>query len=185
GKSEAEIALGVDTGIGDFNAESEEEIARISAIAQARGARAPVTLRVNPDIDARSHPYISTGLRDNKFGVDISLAPEILRRARDLPGVKVMGVQCHIGSQIRDLEPLGKATRELVAVSQALLAEGFPLETIDLGGGLGVDYETGELAPVAAFAEVVRPLLRDLPLTLLLEPGRSLVATAGVLLTRV
>ena len=185
GKSEAEIALGVETGLGDFNAESEEEIARISAIAHARGARAPVTLRVNPDIDARSHPYISTGLRDNKFGVDISLAADILRRAQALPGVKIMGVQCHIGSQIRDFDPLAKAAGALVGLSRTLLAEGFPLETIDLGGGLGVDYETGEVAPVAAFAEVVRPLLAGLPLTLLLEPGRSLVATAGVMLTRV
>jgi diaminopimelate decarboxylase len=144
-----------------------------------------VTLRVNPDIDARSHPYISTGLRDNKFGVDISLAADILRWARDLPGVQIMGVQCHIGSQIRDFEPLAKAAGALVTLSRTLLAEGFPLETIDLGGGLGVDYETGEVAPVAAFAEVVRPLLAGLPLTLLLEPGRSLVATAGVMLTRV
>ncbi len=185
GKSEAEVALGIENGIGEFNAESEEEIALIGRIAAAQGKQARVTLRCNPDIDARSHPYISTGLRDNKFGVDITLAPEILRRVRALPGVLVTGVQCHIGSQIRDLDPLHKAATEIVALSRTLLAEGFPLETIDLGGGLGIDYETGDVAPVGAFAERVLPLVSGLPLTLLLEPGRSLVAGAGVLLTRV
>jgi diaminopimelate decarboxylase len=185
GKSEAEIALGVAKGIGEFNAESEEEIERLSRIAKAAGERARVTLRVNPDIDARSHPYISTGLRDNKFGVDITLAADILRRVRHLEGIEVTGVQCHIGSQIRELEPLAKAAGELVRLSRVLLDEGFPLRTIDLGGGLGIDYETGEVAPVAAFAATVIPLLQGLPLTLLLEPGRSLVAGSGVLLTRV
>jgi diaminopimelate decarboxylase len=140
GKMEAEIALGLEHGIGEWNAESEDEIARIGAAAAARGRVAPVSLRVNPDIDPRSHPYISTGLREAKFGVAIGLAPAILRRARERAGVQVVGVQCHIGSQITDLEPLAAAARSLAALSRQLLGEGFPLRTIDLGGGLGVAY---------------------------------------------
>jgi diaminopimelate decarboxylase len=185
GKSDEEIALGLEHGIGEINAESEPEIRRIGALAAARGKVARVSLRVNPDIDARSHPYISTGLREAKFGVDIALAPAILRRARELDGIEVVGLQCHIGSQITDLEPLAAAARALAALSRQLLDEGFTLRTIDLGGGLGVSYD-GQLTPDAsAFAAAVLPAVEKLPLTLVLEPGRSLVAAAGVLLTRV
>jgi len=185
GKTDDEIAAGLDAGIGEFNAESEEEIARLSKLAAARGRRAALTLRVNPDIDARSHPYISTGLRDNKFGVDIAAAPGILARARSLPGIEVAGVQCHIGSQIRSLDPPRQAVEALVDLTRRLVAEGYPLRTIDIGGGLGINYEEGTGPDVAAFAAAVVPLLRDLGLTVLLEPGRSLVARAGALLTRV
>lgn len=185
GKTDEEIAAGLEAGIGEFNAESEEEIARLSALAVARGRRAALTVRVNPDIDARSHPYISTGLRDNKFGVDIAAAPGILDRARRLPGIDVAGVQCHIGSQIRSLEPLREAVAALVELTRRLMAEGYPLKTIDIGGGLGVNYEEGTGPDVSAFAAAVVPLLKDLGLTVLLEPGRSLVARAGALLTRV
>jgi diaminopimelate decarboxylase len=185
GKTDEEIASGLAAGIGEFNAESEEEIARLSALAHARGERAALTLRVNPDIDARSHPYISTGLRDNKFGVDIAAAPGILERARRLPGIEVAGVQCHIGSQIRSLEPLREAVAALIALTRRLIGEGYPLRTIDIGGGLGVNYEEGTGPDVAAFAATVVPPLRELGLTVLLEPGRSLVARAGALLTRV
>ena len=185
GKSDEEIALGLDHGIGEINAESEQEIRRISAIAAPRGARARVSLRVNPDIDARSHPYISTGLREAKFGVDIASAPEILRRARALPGIEVVGLQCHIGSQITDLEPLAAAARALAGLSRQLLDEGFALRTIDLGGGLGVSYDGLGAPGPESFAAAVLPAVESLPLTLVLEPGRSLVAAAGVLLTRV
>jgi len=185
GKTTDEIGRGLDARIGEFNAESEEELRRISAAASARGRTVRVTLRVNPDIDPKSHAYISTGLRQNKFGVDIALAPEILARARTMPGLEVSGVQCHIGSQIMTLEPMEQAVRELVALTRRLLAEGVPLRTIDIGGGLGVDYE-GQGAPdPAALAARVLPLVEGLPLTLLLEPGRSIVGAAGALLTRV
>ena len=185
GKSEAEIDLGLEHGILHFNAESEDEIRRISVLAVRRGARARVSLRVNPDIDPRSHPYISTGLRENKFGVDIALAPSILARAREIAGVDLVGLQCHIGSQITDLRPLGEAARALVSLSRRLLNEGFALEMLDLGGGLGVDYEGGASPKPEALAAEIVPALEGLGLTLLLEPGRSLVASAGALLTRV
>jgi diaminopimelate decarboxylase len=185
GKTDDEISIALDEGIGEFNAESELEIRRISVAASRTGRMARVGLRVNPDIDPGSHPYISTGLRQNKFGVDIALAPEILRRVRSLPGITVVGIQCHIGSQVTDLDALAAAARELAALSKALLADGFALETIDLGGGLGVDHE-GEAGPTPAdLANRLLPELEGLPLTVLVEPGRSLVAPAGVLLTRV
>lgn len=185
GKTDVEIALALERGIGEFNAESEAEIRRIAAAAVVAGRTARVALRVNPDIDPGSHPYISTGLRQNKFGVDITLAADILRRTRRLPGVAIVGVQCHIGSQVTDLDALAEATGELAALSRALLAEGFALETIDIGGGLGVAYE-GDAGPGPAdLAARVLPELRDLPLTLLIEPGRSIVASAGALVTRV
>jgi diaminopimelate decarboxylase len=185
GKTDEELAAGLDARIGEFNAESEDEVRRLSALAAARGRTARVTLRVNPDIDPRSHPYISTGLRENKFGVDIREAPAILKHLRPLPAVEVTGLQSHIGSQITDLAPLAEAARELAELSRRLLDEGYPLTTIDIGGGLGVDYQGGGGLGPEALAERVLPELKDLPLTLLLEPGRSLVAPAGVLLTRV
>jgi diaminopimelate decarboxylase len=185
GKTDAEIALGVEQGVAAFNAESEAEIARISAAAAARGKTARVALRVNPDIDPRSHPYISTGLRENKFGTDIALAEEILARARALPGVRVIGVQSHIGSQITELGPLVESVRELAALSRRLIDRGFVLETIDIGGGLGVDYDGSGVPQAQELAARVLPELAGLSLTVLLEPGRSLVARAGALLTRV
>jgi diaminopimelate decarboxylase len=185
GKTDAEIALGLEHGIGEWNAESEEEIARIGAAADARGERARVSLRVNPDIDPRSHPYISTGLREAKFGVDIRLAAGILRRARERAGVDIVGVQCHIGSQITDLGPLAAAARALSDLSRQLLDEGFPLRTIDLGGGLGVSYDGRSVPDPSAFAAAVLPAVEKLPLELVLEPGRSLLAGSGALLTRV
>jgi diaminopimelate decarboxylase len=185
GKTGEELILGLEKGIGEFNAESEDEIARLGAAAVARGRQARISLRVNPDIDPGTHPYISTGLREAKFGVPIARAGAILRRARERPGIRVVGVQCHLGSQIMDLAPLGEAARALADLSRTLLDEGFELETIDLGGGLGVDYEGGTTASPSALAEVILPELEGLPLTLVLEPGRSLVAGAGVMITRV
>jgi diaminopimelate decarboxylase len=185
GKTDAEIALGLERGIGEWNAESEAEIARLAAAAAARGTRARVSLRVNPDIDARSHPYISTGLREAKFGVDIAEARAILLRARERPGIAVVGLQCHIGSQIVDTEPLAAAARALAGLSRELLAAGLALRTIDIGGGLGVSYDGSGAPDPDRLAAAVLPALAGLPLELVLEPGRSLVAAAGALLTRV
>ena len=185
GKTDAELASGVEQGVGVFNAESDAEIARIGAAAAARGKTARVSIRVNPDIDARSHPHISTGRRENKFGIDIALAEAVLDRARSVPGVRVVGVQAHIGSQITELQPIAEAARELAALSRRLLGRGFALETIDIGGGLGVDYDGAGAPSPQALAERVLPELRGLPLAVVVEPGRSLVARAGALLTRV
>lgn len=186
GKTDDEIALGLEQDVAELNAESEAEIERIAGIAARLGRRARLSLRVNPDIDPGSHPYISTGLSQNKFGVDIRLAEDILARARTRSSLEVVGVQCHIGSQILDLEPLAAAARELAALARRLLAAGFALQTLDFGGGLGVDYQGGVPGPTpGALAAKVLPLLEGLPLTLLLEPGRWLIARAGVLLTRV
>ena len=186
GKTEDELALGIEHDIAVFNAESEAEIERIASVAARLGRCARVSLRVNPDIDPRSHPYISTGLSENKFGVDIRAAEEMLRRARVHTNLDLVGVQCHIGSQLMDLEPIAAAARELAALSRRLLANGFALRTIDLGGGLGIDYEGGSAGPdPRALAACVLPALEGLPLELLLEPGRSLTARAGALLTRV
>jgi diaminopimelate decarboxylase len=185
GKSAAELARAVTLDVHAINVESPGELDRLDQLAVAHGRRVRVALRVNPDIDARSHPHISTGLRDNKFGVDIAAAADILRRARRLPGIEISGVQCHIGSQITDLGPLQRAAADLVSLSRRLMAEGVALRTIDIGGGLGIDYTSDAPPPVDAFAAAVLPLIEGLPLTLLLEPGRSLVARAGVLVTRV
>jgi diaminopimelate decarboxylase len=185
GKTDAELEAGLLHGISHFNAESEEELDRLSTAALRRGTTARASLRVNPNIDARSHPYISTGLAESKFGVDIAVAPEVVRRARGKRGVELVGLQCHIGSQMLDLEQIAEAARELAGLSRQLLAEGHPLRVLDLGGGLGIDYERSGAPDPEALAKIVRPALEGLDLELLVEPGRSLVAGAGVLLTRV
>jgi diaminopimelate decarboxylase len=185
GKTETEVRLALEHDIGAFNVESEEEIARLSALAASGGRTARLALRVNPDIDPRSHPYISTGLRESKFGVDIARARAVLEQARRLPALRVVGLQCHIGSQIRDLAPLEQSAREIASLSRSLLEDGLPLETVDIGGGLGVDYDGAGAPGPEALAARVLPALLGLPLLLLLEPGRSLVAAAGALLTRV
>ncbi|MEO8359119.1 MAG: diaminopimelate decarboxylase [Vicinamibacteria bacterium] len=185
GKTDDELVLGLETRIGEFNVESESELRRLSGFAHSKGMRAFVTLRVNPNVDPKSHPYISTGLRENKFGVPIEEAARILREARALPGIEVSGVQCHIGSQLRDLGPAAEAVRAIVSLSKTLLGEGFKLRTIDMGGGLGIDYD-GQGAPQPSeLAAFVLPQIQDLGLKLLMEPGRSLIGAAGLLLTRV
>ena len=185
GKADDELRLGLDSRIGEFNVESESELGRLSGIAARLGVRALITLRVNPNVDPKSHPYISTGLRESKFGVPIGDAPRILRQARSLPGIEVAGVQCHIGSQLLDLGPAAEAVRALVSLSRSLVAEGLALRSIDIGGGLGVDYDGSGAPTPGDLAALVLPEIKDLGLKLLLEPGRSLIAAAGVLLTRV
>ena len=186
GKTDDEIRTGVEAGILAFNAESEREIERISATASEAGRRARVALRVNPDIDARSHPYISTGLRQNKFGVDIARAKAIFEKARGLPGVAMTGVQAHIGSQILEPGPLVETARALASLARELSAAGFSIETVDIGGGIGIGMDSGRpsLSPEAYAAEVL-PALDGLPGRLLVEPGRSIVGPAGALVTRV
>ncbi|HEX4439394.1 MAG TPA: diaminopimelate decarboxylase [Thermoanaerobaculia bacterium] len=184
GKTEAEISAGVEAGILAINAESAREIEKIDACAQRLGTVARVALRVNPDIDARSHPYISTGLRQNKFGVDISRAREIFAAARGLPGVRMTGVQAHIGSQIGEAGPLAQTAGELAALARELAADGFAIETVDVGGGLGIGER--RLSP-EDYAAAVLPRLDGLTASarILVEPGRAIVGPAGTLIARV
>ena len=185
GKTRAELAQAIDLGVKTINAESEGELERIDAIARERQTRARVAIRVNPDIDARSHPHISTGLKTNKFGVSIEEARDLCLRMRDRPGIEIVGLHTHVGSQIMDLEPLRRAACAIVELANALVAEGLSIEHLDLGGGLGISYD-GTVAPTAQeYAEAVLPIVRGSGLSIILEPGRSIVGPAGALLTRV
>jgi diaminopimelate decarboxylase len=185
GKSAAEIALALTTGILCFNVESAPELERINDVAAGLGRRAPISLRVNPDVDAKTHPYISTGLKENKFGVAYDDALAIYQHAASLPHLEVVGIDCHIGSQLLDPAPFAEALDKLLLLIDKLAAQGIALHHIDLGGGLGIRYQDEEAPSVSAY---LQPLLRKLKqrgLKILLEPGRRLVGNAGVLLTRV
>ena len=185
GKTRAELTQAIDLGVKTINAESEGELERIDAIARERQTRARVAIRVNPDIDARSHPHISTGLKINKFGVSIAEARDLCRRMRDRPGIEIVGLHTHVGSQIMDLEPLRRAAVAIVDLARDLAADGLAVEHLDLGGGLGISYD-GTVAPTAEeYAAAVLPVVRDSGLSIILEPGRSIVGPAGALLTRV
>ena len=184
-KSREDISTALDAGILCFNIESAAELERIAAIAAQRGQVAPVSLRVNPDVDAMSHPYISTGLRENKFGVDMQTARALYQRAASLPSLRVCGIDCHIGSQITALSPFVDALDRVLALVDALSAEGIVLEHIDVGGGLGVSYN-GESPPsMQDYANAILAGVGARPLRILTEPGRAIVAAAGLLLTRV
>lgn len=186
GKTASEIQLALANGICNFNCESEAELAEIDAIAEKLGIVARFSLRVNPDVDAATHPYISTGLRDHKFGVDIAAAQELYRRARAFKHLRATGVSCHIGSQILDFSPILEAAGKVLALVERLQAEGHPIDHVDLGGGLGIAYQTADRAPaIREFIEQLRTRLGQDGLTVLVEPGRSIVGPAGVLLTRV
>jgi diaminopimelate decarboxylase len=185
GKREDEIRRALDVGIRCFNVESEPELARIAAVAAARGVVAPVSLRVNPDVDARSHPYISTGLKQNKFGIDIHAALDVYRRAAAMEHLHVAGIDCHIGSQLTDLAPFLDALDRVLVLADRLAAEGIRIEHLDLGGGLGIRY-TDEVPPApAAYAEALHARLGERALEVVLEPGRAIAGNAGILLTRV
>ena len=185
GKTEAELERAIQLGLRSINAESEGEIARIDALATSRGRRARVAVRVNPDIDAQSHPHISTGLKNNKFGVAIADAREMCLGMRGRAGVQIVGLHSHVGSQITQLEPLRRAAEALVALAFELRGAGVHIEHLDIGGGLGVPYEGQPVPSAAEYAASILPIVRPSGLHLILEPGRFLVAQAGVLLTRV
>ncbi len=186
GKTESEIRFALEKGIHSFNCESEAELELISRLAVSTGRRASIAIRVNPDVDAITHPYISTGLREHKFGVDINRAEAIYSRAAQLPGIVVEGVSCHIGSQLLDIGPLLEAADKAIALVKRLRELALPIRYLDLGGGLGVPYRSGDRNISArTLIEGLLPKLQLLNLTLMLEPGRSVVAEAGVLLTRV
>ena len=165
--------------------ESAGEIDRIDALSRARQTRTKIAVRVNPDVDAKTHPHISTGLKTNKFGIPIADVPALCARARSLAGVEVVGLHAHVGSQITNLEPLTRAARALVDLARALAAGGTAIEHLDIGGGLGVSYDGSPVPEASDYAAAVLPVLRESGLAIVLEPGRQIMAPAGALLTRV
>ncbi len=186
GKSATEIEFALTTGIKCFNVESAPELHRIAEIAAKLGKVAPISIRVNPDIDAKTHPYISTGLKANKFGIDINEAPAIYQQAAAYPQLKICGVDCHIGSQLTETQPFLDALDKLLLLIDKLAAAGIVLSHIDIGGGLGVTYlDETPPHPAEYAAQVVKRLAAYPHLTLLFEPGRAIMANAGVLLTKV
>jgi diaminopimelate decarboxylase len=185
GKSDAELEAALAAGILCFNVESPSELDHLAAIAARIGKRAPVSFRVNPDVDPLTHPYIATGLRESKFGVAFGDAHALYRRAARMPSIDVRGIDIHIGSQITELAPYREAAVRMLALADALAADGIALEHIDFGGGLGVRYRDERPVALADYAAMVRELTRGRRERLLFEPGRRLVADAGILLTRV
>jgi diaminopimelate decarboxylase len=186
GKREEELLAALDAGILQFNCESEEELRQLSRAAVRRKKVAPVALRVNPEVDARTHPYIATALASSKFGVPAARARKAFRLAASLPGLRIEGVACHIGSQIGDLRPFVVAAKKMRALVLALREEGHDIRRLDMGGGLGVPHGDGPAPPSPQqYGEALVAALRGLPVQVLLEPGRLLVANAGVLLSRV
>lgn len=186
GKSREEIESALESGIHSFNCESEAELALISSLAVRLNTTASVALRVNPDVDAATHPYISTGLKQHKFGIDIAEVEEVYERARHLPNLALDGVSCHIGSQLLDTAPLVEAAGRMLALVDRLRARGFAIRHLDLGGGVGVPYRPSDPRPdLASFLATVKRMADGKDLTLVFEPGRFLVAEAGALLSRV
>ncbi|MBK1648066.1 diaminopimelate decarboxylase [Rhabdochromatium marinum] len=185
GKQASEITRALEVGIRCFNIESSAELERIDRIARAQGRVAPISVRVNPDVDAGTHPYIATGLAENKFGIDIHDALAVYQRAAAMPGVRVVGIDCHIGSQLTELAPFVAALDRVLALADQLQTLGIPIEHLDLGGGLGVCYTDEQPPSPAAYVDALLERLGDRPYQLLLEPGRAIAANAGVLLTRV
>ena len=185
-KSHSEIERALDVGIRCFNVESIPELHRINDVAGKMGKIAPISLRVNPDVDAKTHPYISTGLKENKFGVSVQQAREVYSLAKTLPNVKIMGMDCHIGSQLTELQPFLDATDRLIVLMEQLKEDGIELHHLDLGGGLGVPYNGEEPPHPAEYTEALLAKLKNYPnLEIILEPGRAISANAGILVTKV
>jgi len=185
GKSAIEIRDALQAGVLSINLESEQELARVNEIAVSMGKRAPVAFRVNPDVDAKTHPYISTGLKQSKFGIAYADAQRLYREAAQLPGIRITGIGCHIGSLMNDSAPFVAATRRIVALLARLEQAGIALAHIDLGGGMGIRYRDEAQAPIAAFVHGALDALGGRKEKLLLDPGRSIVGNAGLLLTRI
>uniref|UniRef100_UPI00257EEF8E diaminopimelate decarboxylase n=1 Tax=Marinimicrobium sp. UBA4209 TaxID=1946810 RepID=UPI00257EEF8E len=185
GKTRDDMRRALEVGVHCFNVESTDELERLQQVAAELGMKAPVSLRVNPDVDAGTHPYISTGLKENKFGIDIERAPAVYRRAAELPGLSVQGLDCHIGSQLTQLAPFMDALDRLLVLVDELAGEGIHIHHLDLGGGLGVTYRDETPPPVSDYMDAIKARLGDRKLSLMFEPGRSIAANAGVLLTQV
>jgi len=185
GKRPTEIEQALSAGILMFNVESMGELDRISSIASRMGKTAHIALRINPDVDPKTHPYISTGMKKNKFGLDMDNSLRAYERAMDLPGIEPVGIDCHIGSQLTSIEPFLEALDKIVTFGDKLMARGVPLRYLDLGGGLGITYNEEEPPHPAQFGEALTAALENHPMTLILEPGRVIVGNAGILVTEV
>ncbi|UYM18760.1 diaminopimelate decarboxylase [Endozoicomonas euniceicola] len=185
GKQREEIQRALEVGVHCFNVESETELDRIQQIAESMNKQAAVSLRVNPDVDAQTHPYISTGLRDNKFGIDINRALAVYQRAAGMPNIEITGVDCHIGSQLTRGEPFIDALDRLLLLVDDLQAQGIELKHIDIGGGLGIAYNDETPPTPSDYLNTVKARLHGRNLKLVVEPGRSIAGQAGILLTRV
>ncbi|GAB6176745.1 diaminopimelate decarboxylase [Desulfobaculum senezii] len=185
GKRTAEIREALEANILMFNVESQQELERIGAVAQEMGKTARISVRINPDVDPKTHPYISTGMKKNKFGLDLETSLATYRRAKELPAVEAVGIDCHIGSQLTTVEPFLEALEKILNFYQQLCDMGLCIEYIDLGGGLGITYDEEEPPHPAEFGEALAKRLADLPITLILEPGRSIAGNAGILVTEV
>ncbi|MGF1642819.1 MAG: diaminopimelate decarboxylase [Thiotrichales bacterium] len=185
GKRRDEIRRALEVGIRCFNVESEAELQRINAIAAELGVRAPVSLRVNPDVDPMTHPYISTGLKENKFGIDIDAAERIYAIAYAMPHLRPIGIDCHIGSQLTQVSPFLEALDRVLGLAERLIARGLEIEHLDLGGGLGIRYRDEAPPQPSDYAARLLERIADKPFEILLEPGRAIMGNAGILLTRV
>jgi diaminopimelate decarboxylase len=185
GKTAAELGYAIDLGVRTINVESEGELERIDGLARARGTRARIALRVNPDIDARSHPHISTGLKTNKFGIALDAVNELAHRFSKSDGLEIVGLHIHVGSQITNLDPLRSAAQAIVDLARELQRDGIAIDHLDLGGGLGVSYDGSAVPSAEDYAAALIPIVRESGLSIVLEPGRNIVAPAGALVTRV
>lgn len=184
-KTATEMQRALEVGIHCFNIESAAELETLQDVAATMGLVAPISVRVNPDVDANTHPYISTGLKENKFGIDIDSAPAVYQRAASLANINVIGVDCHIGSQLTEVSPFLDALDRVLALVDELARDGIEIKHLDLGGGLGVQYDNEQPPSPAEYVTQVLERLGDRPVTLAFEPGRSIAANAGVLLTKV
>ncbi|KTT30340.1 diaminopimelate decarboxylase [Pseudomonas rhizoryzae] len=185
GKTRDDMRRALEVGVHCFNVESTDELERLQQVAAELGVVAPISLRVNPDVDAGTHPYISTGLKENKFGIDIADAEAVYARAAELPNLEILGVDCHIGSQLTSLPPFLDALDRLLALIDRLAERGIVLRHLDLGGGLGVRYRDEQPPLAGDYIQAIRERIEGRQLTLVFEPGRFIVANGGVLLTRV
>lgn len=186
GKTREEMKAAIEAGILFFNVESEEELHVLNDVGKEMGKKAPVALRVNPDIDPKTHPYISTGFKKSKFGIEIGRAFEVYKEANQMEGLNVIAIDAHIGSQIFDLTPFGDSVKKLITLADDLLKEGINIQYIDIGGGLGISYKLDDNPPhPSIYADIIKKQFSGKPYKLVLEPGRSLMGNSGMLVTKV
>jgi diaminopimelate decarboxylase len=185
GKSQDEIQLAIEEGILSFNIESQQELLKIQSVAHKLDKKAPISIRVNPNVDAKTHPYISTGLKDNKFGVAENEAIELYKQAKELSHIQIKGVDCHIGSQITEIAPFTDSLKKLIHIYDQLKSLGIELEHIDIGGGIGIDYMNDNPPSFSDYTNSIKEVLGNRQIQIIFEPGRAIVGKAGILVTKI